>query len=428
MGSKQVRRGPGPSHVLITPDHAGNVVGVDPHKRTLTATVVDPRGGIIASDHFRVSGDGHRALEAWARQFGEIARWGIEGASAWGRHTAIFLVGRGYDVRDVCPARTGRQDRARQRGKSDTLDSERIARETLAHSLLPKAFKRSGQDAGPDEQTELLGVWWTARCSLIKRRQHLISEAEALLGDLPLELIERLPSSKAVRPRLAALTRVTRRRRFDAPTALRVRLLHDYRAEIAELDLQEKGITRELRTLVQASGSTLEALCGLSTVSVAELLVEVGDPRRFTEGGFARFNASAPLVASTGEGPGEPVRHRYNPGGNRRVNAVLHRMAVTQLRCDPRAKRLYANARAHGHTKKEARRILKRHLSDVVYRQMIRDVASHPAQPLLATEPRAAAAQSTVGPTGPSKASRVAASLDGDRLARAPPSRRRRLT
>jgi transposase len=381
MGSRQVRRGPGPSHVLITPDHAGNVVGVDPHKRTLTATVVDPRGGIVASDHFHVSGDGHRALEAWARQFGLIARWGIEGASAWGRHTAIFLVGRGYDVRDVCPARTGRQDRARQRGKSDMLDSERIARETLAHRLLPKAFKRAGQDAGPDEQTELLAVWWTARCSLLTRRQHLLSEAEALLDHLPLELIERLPSSKAVRPRLTALARATRRRRFDAPTALRVRLLGDYHAEIVKLDGEEKAITRELRTLVQASGTTLEQLCGLSTVSVAELLVEVGDPRRFTEGGFARFNATAPLVASTAEGPGEPVRHRYNPGGNRRVNAILHRMAVTQLRCEPRAKALYANARANGHSKKEARRVLKRHLSDVIYRCMIRDVASLPTQP-----------------------------------------------
>ncbi len=58
------RRGPGPSHVLITPDHAGNVVGVDPHKRSLSATVVDPRGGIVASEHFRVSGDGHRGLQA----------------------------------------------------------------------------------------------------------------------------------------------------------------------------------------------------------------------------------------------------------------------------------------------------------------------------------------------------------------------------
>ena len=91
-----------------------------------------------------MSGDGHRALEAWAQQFGPIARWGVEGASSWGRHTAIFLIGRGHDVRDVCANRTPRSDRARQRGKSDTLDSERIARETLAHPLLPKAFKRAG--------------------------------------------------------------------------------------------------------------------------------------------------------------------------------------------------------------------------------------------------------------------------------------------
>ena len=375
--SRNVRRGPGPSSTLITPDRAGNVVGVDPHKRTLTATVVDPRGGVLASEHFRVSGDGHRALEAWARQFGQIVRWGIEGASAWGRHTAIFLVSRGYDVRDVCPNRTGRQDRARQRGKSDTLDSERIARETLAHPLLPRAFKRSGDDAGPDEHAELLSVWWKARCSLLKSRQHLLSEAEALLGDLPLALIERLPDRKAVRPRLAALASRTRRRRFDPPTTLRLRLLGEYHAQIAKLDAQEKQVTRELRTLVDASHTTLEQLCGLSTVSVAELLVEVGDPRRFTEGGFARFNATAPLAASTAEGPGEPVRHRLNPGGNRRVNAILYRMAITQLRCEPRAQALYANARAHGHTKKEARRILKRHLSDVVYRRMIRDLPDH---------------------------------------------------
>ncbi len=93
-------------------------------------------------------------------------------------------------------------------------------------------------------------------------------------------------------------------------------------------------------------------------------------------------NASAPLPASTAEGPGEPVRHRFNPGGNRRVNAVLHRMAVTQLRCEPRAQALYNHARARGHTKKEARRILKRHLSDVIHRHMLRDLATAQAAPL----------------------------------------------
>ena len=96
------RRGPGPSSLLVTPDHAGNVVGIDPHKRTLSATVADARGGILGSAHFRVSGEGHRELEASTRQFGQIARRGIVGAASWGRHTAMFLAGRGHDVRDVC--------------------------------------------------------------------------------------------------------------------------------------------------------------------------------------------------------------------------------------------------------------------------------------------------------------------------------------
>jgi hypothetical protein len=270
-----------------------------------------------------------------------------------------------------------RSDRARQRGKSDALDAERIARETLAHPLLPRAFKRAA-GAGPDEQTELLTLWHKTRRSILTSRQHLLNEAEFLLAELPLELRERLPDSKAVRPRLAAVCNI-RAGTADAPTALRLRLLIDYRERIARLDADENAACRELAALVQASGSTLDRLCGLSTRSVAELLAEVGDPRRFTTPGFARFNGTAPIPASTAEGPGEPVRHRYNPGGNRRVNAILHRMAVTQLRCDPRAQALYAHARSRGHTKKEARRILKRHLSDVIHRRMMRDLAAQPS-------------------------------------------------
>jgi transposase len=382
MGAR--KRGPGPSSMLISEARAGNAVGIDPHKRTLTAIVVDARGGILAGEHFKVSGDGHRALEAWALSFGPVVRWGIENAAGWGRHTAIYLAGAGHDVRDVCPNRTGRQDRGRQRGKSDTLDAERIARETLAHALLPRAFKAAAAQAAPDEQRELLGLWHNQRQSLLKSRQHLLGEAEFVLADLPLELRDRLPDSKAVRPRLAALARRNRRARWDAPTTLRLRMLDGYRTEIARLDAAERDATKQLALLVGAADTTLDELCGLATRSVAELLVEVGDPRRFTQGGFARFNGSAPLAASTAEGPGEPVRHRFNPGGNRRVNAILHRMAVTQLRCEPRAQAIYANARARGHTKREARRILKRHLSDVIYRRMTRDLQRSPARAPLA--------------------------------------------
>ncbi len=94
--------------------------------------------------------------------------------------------------------------------------------------------------------------------------------------------------------------------------------------------------------------------------AAAEILLETGDVRRFTEAGFARFTGTAPIPATSGEGGGQPVRHRLNRGGNRRLNAVLHRMAMIQLRCEPRARALHDNARLRGHTRREAMRILKR--------------------------------------------------------------------
>ena len=87
-----------------------------------------------------------------------------------------------------------------------------------------------------------------------------------------------------------------------------------YRKQIANLDAQERQITRQLAELASQSGSTLGELRGLSTVSVAELLVEVGDLRRFTIGGFARFNGTAPLAASTAKiCASEPESGRRNP-------------------------------------------------------------------------------------------------------------------
>lgn len=366
------------NHDELHPDEevgSENDVGIDPHKKTLTATVLDGRGGTVATASFKVSGVGHRALEEWAASFGQVRRWGIEGASALGRHTAIFLIERGNDVRDVCPTRTAEQSRRRRQGKTDRLDSLRIAREVQADPDLPVAFKRALGDAGPDETHELLALWHKQRRSLLKSRQHLLNEAESMLIELPEAIRATLPETAEVRPRLHALATRDRSIDWDAATALRLRLLDDHATAIAELDAREREASGELRRLVTAAGSTLTELCGIAARSAAELLVETGDPRRFaSQGGFARFNGTAPLPASSAEGDGEPQRHRLNRGGNRRINAVLHRMAVTQLRCEPRAQQIYNDARKSGHTKKEAMRVLKRHLSNVVHRRMLRDL------------------------------------------------------
>ena len=378
VGAKRKGSSPPPA-VLSVVSADGNDVGVDPHKKTLTASVLDARGGVVGTASFRVSGDGHRAMEAWVASLGPVRRFGIEGASSLGRHTAMYLVRAGHDVRDVCPNRTNERDRGRRRGKSDAIDSVKIAREVQADPDLPVAFKRAAGEVGPDETTECLAVLHQERRSLLKSRQHLLNEAEAILMALPEAVTAALPERSEVRPRLGAMSSLPADVAASLGRAdrLRLELLERHRASIVELDRRETAIAAELARLVRRAGSTLSELCGIAGRSDAELLIEVGDPRRFASAAsFARFNGTAPLPASSAEGDGRIRRYRLNRGGNRRVNAILHRMAVTQLRCEPRARALYDAARGHGHTKKEAMRILKRHLSNVVYRRMTNDLAT----------------------------------------------------
>jgi hypothetical protein len=139
----------------------------------------------------------------------------------------MYLIRQGHDVRDVCPTRTAEQGRKRRQGKSDVLDSVRIARETQADPDLPLAFKRAAGDAGPDETSELLSLWHKQRRSLLKSRQHVLNECEALLCELPEELRVTLPGVADVRPRLSAVSERDRSKNFDAPTMLRLRLLDE---------------------------------------------------------------------------------------------------------------------------------------------------------------------------------------------------------
>lgn len=88
-----------------------------------------------------------------------------------------------------------------------------------------------------------------------------------------------------------------------------------------------------------------------------------------TRGHFASWNGTAPIDASSGE----QNRHRLSRAGNRRINRVLHIMAIVQLRNDTEGRAYYRRKIAAGKTPMEAIRALKRRLSDLVYRQLVND-------------------------------------------------------
>jgi transposase len=309
----------------------GNIVGVDPHRRSFTATLLDPRGGELDHAHFPNNSDGHAAAVAWATEHGPVERWGVEGASGLGRHLAQFLVAAGCDVREVPPHKTSLRQRGRHEGKSDRLDSHRIATETQTNPRLARAFKHA-IPAQPDPVRERIALWHNARTSLRKIRVQLLGEIDALVHDLPEQLRRQLPTVKTIRARVTSLTRLDTSEVTDPTVLLRLRLIEHRVSMLRDVLEQDRVAAHELAKLVAETKSSLTAIVGIAPRAAAEIIVEVGDIRRFTEAGFARFTGTAPIPASSAEGDGEPVRHRLSRGGNRRLNAAIHRIAVTQLR------------------------------------------------------------------------------------------------
>jgi len=104
---------------------------------------------------------------------------------------------------------------------------------------------------------------------------------------------------------------------------------------------------------------------------VAALLIgHTGDITRFpTKGHYASYNGTAPIEASSGK----VVRHRLNPRGNRQLNHALHMAAVTQISRDNPGRTYYLSKVEDGKSTKEARRALKRKISDAVFRQLRED-------------------------------------------------------
>ena len=129
-------------------------------------------------------------------------------------------------------------------------------------------------------------------------------------------------------------------------------------------------VTDALLALLAATGTSVTGLHGMGPSGAARLLIEVGDITRFpTRAHFASWNGTAPIDASSGD----QVRHRLSRAGNRQVNRALHIMAVVQLRNQTEGRAYFDRKVAAGKTPREAMRSLKRRLSDIVYRQMIRD-------------------------------------------------------
>jgi transposase len=332
-------------------------IGIDPHKRSLTAAALDPHSRLLGQQRLAATSQAGRQLLAWAEQWPQ-RRWAVEGANGLGRGIAQLLVAAGEPVLDV-PAKLAA--RARLLGtssarKTDLADAASVAAAAMHHRRLrPVAL---------EDQTVVLRLLSDRRDDLVAERTRTVSRLHVLLADLhPGGAKRELTATRA-----AALLRQVHP--ITVVDVERKRIARDLLADVRRLDRQVKTASQAIRTAVGEHGTTLTQVFGVGPVLAAKLLGHAGEVTRFPDRDhFASYTGTAPVEASSGD----VRRHRLNRGGNRHLNTALHLIAVCQIRDPSPGQAYYRRKLTQAKTPEEARRSLKRHLSNVIYSHLVTD-------------------------------------------------------
>jgi hypothetical protein len=110
---------------------------------------------------------------------------------------------------------------------------------------------------------------------------------------------------------------------------------------------------------------------GIGPVMAARLIARTRHIDRFaTAAAYANYCGTAPIEIASAH----KARHRLSRHGDRQLNCALHTIAVIQIRMPDCPGRAYYDRKiAEGKTAKEAKRCLKRQLTDHVWRIMVAD-------------------------------------------------------
>lgn len=338
------------------------IIGVDPHKQSVTIEARDDREILRATGQFRTDGRSYQQLLKLARQWPERI-WAVEGANGIGRPLTQRLLASGERVWDV-PAKLAARARVFDTGQGRKTDA------TDAHAIVMVALRDKGlREMRTDPDLAVLRMLCDRRDELSRARAQALNRLHRLFLDL---LPGGAPVKKSADQYQALLATVRPR---DPAGRTRRRMAAEELQDVHRLDAKLKTMKAELKTAVIATGSRLMDIPGIGPAGAARILADVGDVARFPDRNhFASWTGTAPIDASSGQ----HLRHRLSRAGNRRLNHVLYIAGIVQLRHDTAGRAYYRRKLAAGKTPMEAMRCLRRRLSDVVYRQLTADASTGP--------------------------------------------------
>jgi transposase len=352
---------------------AAVMIGVDPHKGSHTAVVIDQAEMVLGEVRVRASAVQVQRLLAWAAGWPERT-WAIEGAGGLGHLLAQQLVAAGERVLDVQPKLAARVRLLATAAvnKNDPNDARSVAVAALRSAACPPVRA--------DDHAAVLKMRAKRHRDLSRARNQVACRLHAVLCELiPGGVSKQITAAGAAR----VLEQVTP---SDAVQAARHELAGEFLADLRRIDAQRRDTSKKLAVAVRASGTTVTEVFGVGPAVAAAVIGDVRDISRFPgRDCFAAYNGTAPVEVSSGG----RVIYRLSLRGNRRLNHAIHMAAVTQIRYRHTKGRAYYDKKiAEGKTAKEALRALKRQVSDAIYQHLKADAR------------RGAAAAGSTGPGG----------------------------
>lgn len=381
-------------------------VGIDLHKEVHYAVILDCWNNKLGEIEFANKPADFPKLIRKVKKYcvdGKQAVFGLENAYGYGRNLAKWLLEKGYIVKDVNTSLSHREAKHRATfKKSDQDDARAVAIVTINmfHEL---------PDACPNDAYWSLG-------QLVHRRDNIMSHIIRLKNQLHEHLCISYPSYKKFFTDIGRPTALYFWEQYPSPRHLKGKTVEDLRDELVpishnrcstktcqtildnvkkdkalENDYQDsrdmiirslvkdlkhyeeqlKEIDEEIERMYNSMGCTLTTIPGVSTLTAAKLVSEIGDIRRFPNPAkLAQFAAIAPLKISSANS--ETTKRRKE--GNRRLQATIYFLAIQMIQKsskdvprNPAFRAYYDRRREEGKPKKQILICISRRLICIIY-------------------------------------------------------------
>jgi transposase len=323
--------------------HGSAVMGIDTHKHTHVAVILDGIGRQQGTLQVPATDAGARQLLAWSRGHGTPLTAGVEGTGSYGYQLTRALQAAGVTVLEV-----NRPDRAnrRRKGKSDPVDAEAAARAVLAGQATAVPKNREGA-------VEALRALTMARNSAVKATTTASNQIKALLVGAEQDLRDQL--------RVQSLLQLATRASQLAPSSGLHAALASLGRRWLALHTEVLDLDRAIRDQIARTAPKLIRRPGIGIHSAAQLLITAGgNPERLrSDAAFAALCGASPVQASSGQ----RHRHRLSRGGDRQANNALWTIANNRMIHDARTREFSKRRRENGDSRNDTLRVLKRYIA-----------------------------------------------------------------